>query len=256
MASDPPVSSRAVQPHSGPQPAPQPGPGEAASPPTKASLKQWWRNFSKTPNKGSESLGISPPVLPTCFGRYPLHMSQNAASISCFPTMSKLVEDMEEVRAIVKRRELALRDPCVERQKHIFTLESIIEGQTLEYVVSEWPYNGYCALSDPSNDFKSLLSLEKAHQDAPPRNRSKVIAAWHWIISCIQRRQYIRKMLNLPLVQQPQGIFGVPLRQSIVYANVAISLVDSNGKSYIYGYVPIVVAKCGVFLKEKGTCCC
>ncbi|KAI0146005.1 RhoGAP-domain-containing protein [Hypoxylon sp. NC0597] len=52
---------------------------------------------------------------------------------------------------------------------------------------------------------------------------------------------------------QPKGIFGVPLRQSITYANVAISLVDENGKSYIYGYVPIVVAKCGVFLKEKAT---
>lgn len=51
---------------------------------------------------------------------------------------------------------------------------------------------------------------------------------------------------------QPKGIFGVPLRQSITYANVAISLVDEKGKSYIYGYVPIVVAKCGVFLKEKG----
>ncbi|KAL7788325.1 RhoGAP protein [Trichoderma ceciliae] len=49
------------------------------------------------------------------------------------------------------------------------------------------------------------------------------------------------------------GIFGVPLRQSITYANVAISLVDEQGKSYIYGYVPIVVAKCGVFLKEKAT---
>ncbi|KAK7969847.1 hypothetical protein PG988_008920 [Apiospora saccharicola] len=31
-----------------------------------------------------------------------------------------------------------------------------------------------------------------------------------------------------------QGIFGVPLRQSITYANVAISLVDDNGQSYIY----------------------
>lgn len=51
---------------------------------------------------------------------------------------------------------------------------------------------------------------------------------------------------------KPQGIFGVPLQQSITYANVAISLVDENGQSYIYGYVPIVVAKCGVFLKEKG----
>ncbi|KAK2072468.1 hypothetical protein P8C59_006820 [Phyllachora maydis] len=51
----------------------------------------------------------------------------------------------------------------------------------------------------------------------------------------------------------PQGIFGVPLHQSIAYANVAISLIDEHGKSYIYGYVPIVVAKCGVFLKEKAT---
>ncbi|OAA80085.1 GPI biosynthesis protein Pig-F [Akanthomyces lecanii RCEF 1005] len=49
------------------------------------------------------------------------------------------------------------------------------------------------------------------------------------------------------------GIFGVPLRQSITYANVAISLIDEQGQSYIYGYVPIVVAKCGVFLKEKAT---
>ena len=50
----------------------------------------------------------------------------------------------------------------------------------------------------------------------------------------------------------PRGIFGVPLITSIPYANVAISLFNENGESYIYGYVPIVVAKCGVFLKEKG----
>lgn len=51
----------------------------------------------------------------------------------------------------------------------------------------------------------------------------------------------------------PQGIFGVPLIASIPYANVAISLFNEHGESYIYGYVPIVVAKCGVFLKEKAT---
>ncbi|KAI9664836.1 MAG: hypothetical protein M1821_006284 [Bathelium mastoideum] len=51
----------------------------------------------------------------------------------------------------------------------------------------------------------------------------------------------------------PPGIFGVPLQTSIRYANVAISLYNDDGKSYIYGYVPIVVAKCGVFLKEKAT---
>ncbi|PHH52970.1 Rho-GTPase-activating protein 5 [Ceratocystis fimbriata CBS 114723] len=52
---------------------------------------------------------------------------------------------------------------------------------------------------------------------------------------------------------RPTGIFGVPLRQSITYANVAISLVDEENRSYIYGYVPIVVAKCGVFLKDRAT---
>jgi hypothetical protein len=51
---------------------------------------------------------------------------------------------------------------------------------------------------------------------------------------------------------EPRGIFGVPLITSIPYANVAISLFNESGESYIYGYVPIVVAKCGVFLKEKG----
>ncbi|GAB7365944.1 hypothetical protein MBLNU230_g7272t1 [Neophaeotheca triangularis] len=55
------------------------------------------------------------------------------------------------------------------------------------------------------------------------------------------------------IVQAPQGIFGIPLQTSIRYANVAISLFNDEGQSYIYGYVPIVVAKCGVFLKEKAT---
>ena len=53
-------------------------------------------------------------------------------------------------------------------------------------------------------------------------------------------------------VQAPVGIFSVPLEVSIKYANVAISLTNEQGESYVYGYVPIVVAKCGVFLKEKG----
>ncbi|ORY17115.1 Rho GTPase activation protein, partial [Clohesyomyces aquaticus] len=53
--------------------------------------------------------------------------------------------------------------------------------------------------------------------------------------------------------EKVRGIFGVPLITSIPYANVAISLFNETGESYIYGYVPIVVAKCGVFLKEKAT---
>jgi len=61
------------------------------------------------------------------------------------------------------------------------------------------------------------------------------------------------KLTFIPSVAtEPQGIFGIPLSMSIRYANVAISLCDNEGKTYIYGYVPIIVAKCGVFLKEMG----
>lgn len=68
----------------------------------------------------------------------------------------------------------------------------------------------------------------------------------------ISHRAIANRLTNFLTEIRSQGIFGVPLRQSITYANVAISLIDENGQSYIYGYVPIVVAKCGVFLKEKG----
>ncbi|KKK25183.1 hypothetical protein P175DRAFT_0502072 [Aspergillus ochraceoroseus IBT 24754] len=66
-------------------------------------------------------------------------------------------------------------------------------------------------------------------------------------------RQFKRNTRKDEPKEKTQGIFGVPLKVSIKYANVAISLTNDNGESFIYGYVPIVVAKCGVFLKEKAT---
>lgn len=47
-------------------------------------------------------------------------------------------------------------------------------------------------------------------------------------------------------------IFGADLRIGVRLANTAISLLNDEGQSYIYGYIPLVVAKCSVFLKEKG----
>lgn len=52
--------------------------------------------------------------------------------------------------------------------------------------------------------------------------------------------------------EQYAGVFGVPLQTSIRYANVAISLVDDDGESHTHGYVPILIAMTGVFLKENG----
>ncbi|KAE8379777.1 hypothetical protein BDV26DRAFT_258564 [Aspergillus bertholletiae] len=78
---------------------------------------------------------------------------------------------------------------------------------------------------------------------SPPSKRD--LTSW-W-------RQFKRNTRKEEPKEKPQGIFGVPLNVSIKYANVAISLTNDNGESFIYGYVPIVVAKCGVFLKEKAT---
>ncbi|KAJ5964957.1 Rho GTPase activation protein [Penicillium vulpinum] len=80
--------------------------------------------------------------------------------------------------------------------------------------------------------------------NSPPSKRD--LASW-W-------KQFKRSTRKDELkAETSRGIFGVPLNVSIKYANVAISLTNDHGQSSIYGYVPIVVAKCGVFLKEKAT---
>ncbi|EKV05346.1 Rho GTPase activator (Sac7), putative [Penicillium digitatum] len=80
--------------------------------------------------------------------------------------------------------------------------------------------------------------------NSPPSKRD--LASW-W-------KQFKRSTRKEELKEEaPRGIFGIALNVSIKYANVAISLTNDHGESFIYGYVPIVVAKCGVFLKEKAT---
>ncbi|PWN33008.1 RhoGAP-domain-containing protein [Meira miltonrushii] len=49
------------------------------------------------------------------------------------------------------------------------------------------------------------------------------------------------------------AVFGEPLRKSLKYASVAISMAGEDGKQYVWGYVPIIVAKTGLFLKENAT---
>ena len=53
--------------------------------------------------------------------------------------------------------------------------------------------------------------------------------------------------------QNENRVFGVPLRQSLKYASVAISIAGEDGQQYVWGYVPVVVAKVGLYLKENAT---
>ncbi|KAL0573288.1 hypothetical protein V5O48_008671 [Marasmius crinis-equi] len=48
-------------------------------------------------------------------------------------------------------------------------------------------------------------------------------------------------------------VFGKPLKEILPYASVQISTANANGEMYVWGYVPVVVAKCGLYLKENGT---
>ncbi|CAK7273611.1 GTPase activating protein (GAP) for Rho1p [Sporothrix epigloea] len=96
----------------------------------------------------------------------------------------------------------------------------------------------------PASPPATMLSPPLQNAASPPSKRD--LKSW-WKGFKLQSRNHDAQE------QLPRGIFGVPLRQSITYANVAISLIDEHGKSYIYGYVPIVVAKCGVYLKDKAT---
>jgi hypothetical protein len=50
----------------------------------------------------------------------------------------------------------------------------------------------------------------------------------------------------------PNPIFGVPLLSSMEVACVPISVVQRDGKIFISGYVPTVVARCCAYIKEEG----
>lgn len=81
---------------------------------------------------------------------------------------------------------------------------------------------------------------------SPKQNRSLI----HWLRN-LRHDEKDSKRLQATVETQPR-IFGVPLEKSIGLAKVAISLCNSDGESFIYGYIPIVVAKIGVYLKENG----
>ncbi|KAJ5278705.1 hypothetical protein N7478_004077 [Penicillium angulare] len=102
-------------------------------------------------------------------------------------------------------------------------------------------------------------SPDPAGADSPPSKRD--LASWWRQFKRNTRKEDIKATspsdrshpVASRVIEPPRGIFGVPLNESIKYANVAISLTNEQGENFIYGYVPIVVAKCGVFLKEKAT---
>ncbi|KAJ0309061.1 hypothetical protein COL5a_001181 [Colletotrichum fioriniae] len=192
----------------------------APSTPNKRDLKSWWKGF-KLPSKHQEHHGRAPSTF----------ASQQQPSTPTQPLFSEDVDEAIDTSAAPLSLVLLLQD------------------------------------AHPVGSCDHLLPQVCASSDATASNTLNLTGRLNRlslsiIVPVRQCVKHIRAAVKTSSTScakgstadnRPHGIFGVPLRQSITYANVAISLVDENGKSYIYGYVPIVVAKCGVFLKEKAT---
>ena len=46
----------------------------------------------------------------------------------------------------------------------------------------------------------------------------------------------------------PGAVFGRPLKESLRFASVQISTADASGRLYVWGYIPVVVAKWCVYI--------
>lgn len=107
-----------------------------------------------------------------------------------------------------------------------------------------------------------MLSAHSPHLHTQPPTKASLKAWWNHFIF-IQRTKkepsYVREyekgpspgiLLHTPQFTFPlQGspaehpVFGKPLVESLKYASVPISTANHNGELYVWGYVPVVVAK-------------
>lgn len=80
-------------------------------------------------------------------------------------------------------------------------------------------------------------------------NTKASLKAW-W--SAFTKVKLPSKDKKSPVESLENRVFGVPLRKSLKYASVAISMAGEDGNQYVWGYVPVIVAKVGLYLKENG----
>ncbi|KAG8741389.1 hypothetical protein FRC10_002909 [Ceratobasidium sp. 414] len=89
------------------------------------------------------------------------------------------------------------------------------------------------------------------HHPSHPQHTKQSLKSW-WKQFKLAQGATFRKDQD-DLKNAPHAVFGIPLRESLRYASVQISTADPNGELYVWGYIPVVVAKCGLFLKENAT---
>ena len=96
---------------------------------------------------------------------------------------------------------------------------------------------------------QAAVNVEQQSTNTRPLNQLLKANKWDGFASAVRRRR-----LPTDSAEPLPTVLGIPLSESIKYANVPISLTNEAGESYVYGYIPIYVAKIGIFLKEEGQC--
>ncbi|KAG8908359.1 hypothetical protein FRB99_007286 [Tulasnella sp. 403] len=89
---------------------------------------------------------------------------------------------------------------------------------------------------------------------SPPAPSKASLKAW-WKQFTFMQKMKKNPHVNPSVAKISAGstVFGKPLRESLRCASVHISTANAQGELYVWGYVPVVVAKCGLYLKENAT---
>lgn len=105
----------------------------------------------------------------------------------------------------------------------------------------------------------------QSQKDASKANRWEgfATAAWRrWLDKASnlgasqEQGRRLSKNSNLkPSLEPIQTVLGVSLSEVIKFANVPITLHKEGRERFVYGIVPIYIAKIGFFLKQKGMLC-
>ncbi|KAL4072736.1 Rho GTPase activation protein [Scleroderma yunnanense] len=87
--------------------------------------------------------------------------------------------------------------------------------------------------------------------DHPPPSKASLLKWWSQFTTA-QKTKKDPEPHKVP-TQDEHPVFGKPLKESLKRASVQISTANANGDLYVWGYIPVVVAKCGLYLKDNAT---
>jgi len=89
--------------------------------------------------------------------------------------------------------------------------------------------------------WKQFAFAQRTKKEADERKGVSPLLSRSWIFPYLSVG--LRPPPPRPLPTGQSVVFGKPLKESLKYASVQISTANGNGELYVWGYIPVVVAK-------------